>query len=248
MVSYILMEILTPDDFAVFYTHFQSPIAALDCGKKCAPYNEYGIPFCCDARHAIPTAFLPEWGYLHTHTDLWHLWQVDNLTETARLQLQTPSNQVLIECLGYKLCQREYRSLACRAFPFYPYITRQGEFIGLSYFWEYEERCWIISNLNMVTASYREEFMKVYSALLFWVPQELESARYHSTIMRRVFGRKGRTIPLLHRNGNTYKVAPRTGRMRRVCVASLPKYGSYKIAAELSFADEAQNSMAHTQV
>ena len=56
--------------------------------------------------------------------------------------------------------------------------------------------------------------------------------------MRRVFGRQKRAIPLLHRNGKVYKVTPRNGRMRRVDVSRLPKFGPYRVAAEMPFADE----------
>ena len=226
-------------DLGALYAKFQAPISVLDCGEKCAPYNEYGVPFCCDTSHAVPTAYQAEWDYLQSSTDLWHLWDADDPTETARLRAETPAGQVLIECLGHVLCQRNFRSITCRAFPFFPYITRQGEFIGLSYYWQYEDRCWLISNLNTVTLEYRGQFMIVYDCIFEHIPQELANFSYHSTVMRRVFGRRKRAIPLLHRNGNTYKITPRNGRMRRVNTESLSKFGPYKIAAMMPFPDEA---------
>jgi len=72
---------LSSANFSDFYSNFDAPITALDCGKKCAPYNEYGVPFCCDIDHAIPTAYLPEWDYLELNTDLWHLWEDDDLDQ-----------------------------------------------------------------------------------------------------------------------------------------------------------------------
>ncbi len=146
-----LMDRIAAEEFAGLYARFQAPLAALDCGQRCAPYNEGGAPFCCDTRHAVPAAYLAEWSYLQANTDLWHLWEGRTLGETEQLEALAPEGQVLIACLGYQLCQRDFRSLTCRAFPFFPYLTRQGQFIGLSVYWEYEECCWVINNLQVVS-------------------------------------------------------------------------------------------------
>lgn len=225
-------------DFSVLYRNFQPSSTKLDCGKKCAPYNESGEPFCCDTQHAIPTAYLEEWKYLRANTNLWHLWQARDPGETARMQAQTPPGQVMIACLGASLCQRGYRALTCRAFPFFPYITLEGEFIGLSYYWEYEDLCWVISNLSKVTSEYRFDFVAAYDEVFDYVPQEKENFRHYSTTMRRIFGRKRRALPLLHRSGLVYKISPGTGRMRRVPLERLPKFGPYRIADLLPFPGE----------
>ena len=141
----------TPDFFFNLYTGFSAPISKLDCGKNCAPYNENHIPFCCDTRHSLPVAYEDEWEYLKAHTDLWHLWNPRQPEHRRHMEKQVPPGQVLIECLGYTLCQRNFRSITCRAFPFYPYFSGEGEFIGVSYYWEYEDRCLVISNLRVVT-------------------------------------------------------------------------------------------------
>jgi hypothetical protein len=233
-----VQNLLNPADFAVLHAGFQAPIAALNCGDKCSPHNDNGVPFCCDQRQAVPSAYAAEWEYLRANTDLWHEWEGETPEITAELRADAPPGQVLIGCLGHLACQRNYRALTCRAFPFYPYVTREGEFIGLSYYWQYEDRCWVISNLAVVTAEYRTQFIDTFDRLFEALPEEKESFRYHSIVMRRVFGRKKRAIPLLHRNGGVYKITPRTGQMRRLQVDSLPKFGPYKIAAELPFEDE----------
>ena len=56
--------------------------------------------------------------------------------------------------------------------------------------------------------------------------------------MRRHFSRKKRAIPLLHRHGKYYKITPRNGRMRRISPESFPKFGLYRIADRMPFADE----------
>ncbi len=228
----------TPSEFAAIYCGFDAPIAAFDCGKKCAPHNARGVPFCCDTRHAVPTAYQAEWQYLQASTDLWHPWEADSPRETDHLRSQTPAGQVLIECQGHTRCQRSFRSMNCRSFPFFPYLTREGEFIGLSYFWKYEDRCWVISHLDSVTPAYQQAFVAAWDALFAAMPGEMDNFHRHSAATRQIFGRRGRAINVLHRNGGCYKITPRNGRMRRVPVESLPLFGVYKIAASLPFAGE----------
>ena len=238
MVSYFSMSKNRKLDFAALYARFQAPIAAFDCGNKCAPYNERGVPFCCDTHHAVPTVYQEEWAYLRLHTDLWHPWQGQDEQETQELQEQTPDGQLLVACLGHRFCQRGFRSLTCRSFPFFPYISMDGEFLGLSYYWEFEDRCWVISNLQVVTTEYRRQFVDAYEQVFESFPEERENFRRYSDEMRQVFRRRRRSIPLLHRNGLTYKLSPHSGRMRRVNPAEMPNFGPYRIAAELPFPEE----------
>jgi hypothetical protein len=225
-------------DFATLYAQFRSPIAELDCGRKCAPYNENGVPFCCDTSHTIPSAYPEEWQYLQTSTDLWHAWQSEDDNETNRLQSMAPSGHTLIACLGHELCQRNFRSISCRAFPFYPYISEIGEFIGLTYYWEYEDRCWVISNLEVVRPEYRQEFIAAYDEIFVKLPDEWENFCYHSSYMRKTFANRRRAIPLLHRDGDNYSVSPISGNFRRLVRRKFPKFGVYQIAARLPFPDE----------
>lgn len=233
------MSMLTPTDFSALYTRFESPIAEVNCGQKCAPYNQNGIPFCCDTRHALPSAYKAEWEYLQAKSDLW---EGDQSSTAMQMQRQTPPNQVLIACLGYTYCQRSFRTITCRAFPFFPYINRQGEFIGLTYYWQYEDRCWLISNLDIVSTEYQAEFIVAYDALFEGNEEEFNNFRYHSMIMRRIFRRRQRAITLLprekYRQKCAYKITPSNGRLRRVPIENLPKFGPYKIAAKMPFPDE----------
>ena len=233
---------ITYEDLAFLYAGFQSPLSALDCGDKCAPYNERSVPFCCDTRHAVPTAFQAEWEYLKVQTDLWHLVGEQTPTippkDVARLKAELPSGQVLVECQGDTLCQRSYRVLTCRAFPFFPYIQSNGEFIGLSYYWEYRHRCWIISNLHMVTPDYLAQFVLTYERLFEKMPQEQENFAHHAEEVRRSFARQKRRITLLHRDGFFCKINPANEELQRISGNRLPKFGVYKIAARLKFPDD----------
>jgi hypothetical protein len=229
-------------DFRAFYAMFHLPTVEFDCGEKCAPYNEGGVPFCCDTRHAVPTAYESEWEYLQKNTTLWHIWRSSDDDKSARLTAQCPPGQILVECQGNQLCQRNFRTLTCRAFPFFPYISRERIFLGLSYYWEYEDRCWILSHLDQVSRAYRQAFIESFSTLFDKNPEEFDNFRYHSMIMRRIYGRKGRAVPLLHRNGKNYKVTPRNGRMRLAQPGQFPMFDPYRIAENLTFKDEFNGS------
>jgi len=237
---------LKPTDIGRFYADFDATITSLDCGKKCAPYNASGKPFCCDICHAVPTAYHAEWAYLQPRTQLWHEWRAEQCTdseeerleEVARLDAETPESMILIECLGPSKCEREHRALTCRQFPFFPYIDSDGAFIGLSYYWEYQNECWVISNLARVTVEYRRQFVAAFDELFERMPDELENYRYHSEVMRDEFNEQHRAIPLLHRNGHDYKITTHNERMRRVAPSEFGKFGPYQVADDLLFPDE----------
>jgi hypothetical protein len=232
------MPLIRPEDFIELYAGFQSPIARLNCGEKCAPYNERGVPFCCDTHHTVPTVYQEEWEFLQINTDLWHPLTSEQETHAEVLRAQLPDGQVLVACLGHTHCQRGYRSITCRSFPFFPYFSLAGEFLGLSYYWEFEDRCWVISHLDVVSPDYRAEFIQTFDSIFEKLPQERDNFRQHSIRMRQHFGRMHRAIPLLHRNGYDYKITPRNGRLRRIAIDRLPLFGPYRIAERLPFPDE----------
>jgi hypothetical protein len=239
---------ITMEEIRQLYAGFDAPIAAFDCGKKCSPYNDGGKPFCCDICVAVPTLYQSEWNYVRTNTDLWFEWKAESCTATSeeaaeevtRLKTDTPDSMVLAECLGPSQCQRNYRGLTCRQFPFFPYIDSQGKLLGLSYYWEYEEQCWVISNLHVVSQEYQRQFLAAFEFIFNRIPDEIENYRYHSEVMRDTYNEKRRAIPLLHRNGCAYKISTHNERKRRVPLESLPKFGPYKLAAQMPFPEESE--------
>ena len=213
---------LTPADLRALYNRFDSPIAKFDCGKKCAPRNPRGIPFCCDIQHAIPAAYASEWDYLRDATDLWHPHPADEKTapRAARAGRAVPNpnlppGMTLLACLGAARCQRPNRILSCRAFPFFPYITSDHRFLGLAVEWEFESVCWVINNLDHVTKKYRAEFIHTFDYLLATFDDVFESYEIHSKKLRARFGSRKKRFPILHRNGQNYLVSPASERMAR---------------------------------
>jgi hypothetical protein len=223
---------LAPADIRSVYDGFNSAIAEFDCGKKCASNNPSGKPFCCDICQAVPAAYQSEWKYLEPSTDLWHKWRSDECGETtpeeaARLRADTPKGMVLLACLGPSQCQRDFRALSCRQFPFFPYVTSEYRFIGMAYEWQFEPVCWVISNLAEVTQKYREEFLRTHDRLFALFQEEFEKYAYHSDLLRAEFVKRKRRFPLLHRNGDYYLVSPGSERLERVEAERLPRFGFY---------------------
>ena len=236
----------TADEIRKMYDDLSAEMTLIDCGRRCAPHNVGGKPFCCDIEIAVPTIFDEEWEFLKANTDLWFPWKWDRKRddlEEARqeyeeLLQETPDRMNLLECLGPEKCQREYRSFTCRQFPFFPYLNSDGEMLGLAYYEEYEEYCWVISNLDQVRPEYIFSFLKTFDTIFERVPDEKNNYQYHSMRMRDIYKKKRRAIPLLHRNGFSYKITPGNERMRRVPSNGFSKFGVYKITAEMPFPDE----------
>jgi hypothetical protein len=228
------MDTFTPKlNFRALYDRFDAPVTAVDCGVMCAPHNPSGKPFCCDLCHAVPAAYHAEWAYLREATDLWQAYTgsdcPDGRTEATDLREKTPPHMTLLACNGPALCQRDFRSMSCRQFPFIPYISSDDRFLGLAYEWLFEPVCWVISNLNRVTPAFREAFVRVYDELLAVWPDEYESYYANSEEMREHFAAQKRAITLLHRNGGFYLVSPVSERMRRVSPECFPRFGPYRI-------------------
>jgi len=214
------------------YDHFNTPLVPFDCGVKCASHNPSGKPFCCDICHAVPSAYHQEWAYLNRSTDLWHIWRGDecvgNPEDPANLAMETPDTMVLLACLGPDRCQRAYRSLSCRQFPFFPYITSDYGFLGLAYNWEFEDTCWVISHLDQVLDAYQREFVKFYDDFFSTWPHELDHYAERSEQMRVYFMAQNRSLPILHRDGGCCLLRPINERLRSVDPERLPEYGRYR--------------------
>ncbi len=222
---------IPPLSFRAFYDRFNASITDIDCGEMCVPHNPNGIPFCCDICTAVPAGFITEWDYLREHTDLWHIWRggdcADDADDPEELWNATPDHMLLMACKGTSFCEREYRAISCRQFPFFPYLTSKGEFLGLAYEWNFEEKCWVLSNLHQVTDQYRREFVELYDELL-QLPQEQESYRMLSAQMRNHFIGKKRSITLLHRDGGFMKIDPQHESVQAITTEELPKFGVYQ--------------------
>ena len=220
-------------DVRGLYDGFDLPVVAgVDCGTLCAPNNPSGKPFCCDICHAVPAVHLDEWAYLQTATDLWQPWRGDECAaapdDAASLLETTPEHMRLLACKGPSACRRDFRTLSCRQFPFFPYVTADYRFIGLAYEWAFEATCWVISNLGRVSMAYRRAFIATFDRLFADDDDVFESYIVQSEEMRAAFHARRRRIPLLHRNGGFYLLSPGSDRLHRVEPDRLPRFGPYR--------------------
>ena len=215
-----------PDDFRAIHQRFTAPVSRYDCGRFCAPLNG-GQPVCCTTDNAIPSVARAEWQALRARSDLWHRFR-PRTPDARKVVAEMHHSCVAVECKGARFCERDNRSLACRAFPFAPYLTRQDEFLGLGYYWLFEDRCWVISNLGIVEPGFVAEFVAAYEHLFAADAEERAVHRAHSAAMRRVFSRRGRPIPLIRRDGSFHQVLPHGGGIVPADPDTYLKHGPYR--------------------
>ena len=227
---------LNSEDIRALYAGFDAPITDLDCGQMCAPHNPSGKPFCCDICYAVPAAYSSEWKTLKEATKLWHHYRGDECAsppgpEPAHpvAENDMPPGMIPLACLGPDRCERENRLLSCRQFPFFPYVTSDYRFLGLAYDWEFESKCWVISNLGRVSDAYREEFVRTHDYLFALFQDEFDSYAVRSEEMREHFIEQRRRISLLHRDGSYRLISPGGERVREVAVSQLPQFAMYRV-------------------
>lgn len=198
-----------PSDYAHIYDRFTASInERVDCGRFCAPLNG-GTPVCCSAANAIPIVSKAEWRHLKARTSIWKPFKpfdavsrqiVDELHEDA----------CAIECKVAPLCQRENRTLACRSFPFFPYFSKEKDLLGIAYYWIFEDRCWILSNLSVVEPEFVRELIDNYHYLFERDEDERQAFIDQSISARRVFSRWGRPLPVITADGAFHMVKPKS--------------------------------------
>lgn len=217
---------LTPEDFAGIYRRFNASVCKFDCGKKCAPLNG-GSPVCCSTKDAVPVVHKAEFRLLRERTDLWKRFKPYDAA-TRRIVDELTTSSCAIECKGAAFCERENRTIACRAFPFFPYVTRAREIIGLSVYWIFEDRCWMMSNMRLVEKPFINECLDAWDAIFARDQEEWEVYVDYSATMRRVFSRWRRPIPVLDRAAGLLVVDPSTGAARPGRDNDYPQYGPFK--------------------
>ena len=218
--------------FRSLYDLFDAPVTDIDCGEECAKHHPGGIPFCCDICHAVPVAYRSEWHYLQAHSSLWHEWRGDecpqDVTDPGELRAQTPDHLCLLACQGVTACQRNYRAVSCRQFPFIPYLTSDYRFIGMTYDWSFTSSCWVISHLDRVQPAYRSGFFTAFDRLFETWLEDMDSYIDLSEEIREHYQRLHRRIPLLHRNGHDYWISPTSGRISRCSASQFPRFSPYQ--------------------
>jgi hypothetical protein len=225
-------SMLSSFDTRRLYDAFDVAMTDCNCGEKCAVHHPNGIPFCCDICQAVPAVYRPEWEYLQSTSDMWHVWRGNECpqepVDPVTLEAETPEYMLLLACKGPHLCQRPFRSISCRQFPFFPYITSHDQFLGLAYHWDFEPTCWVISNLGSVSAAYRRAFIDLYEQLFAVWEEDFDSYAITSEDMRAHYAAQKRRIPILHRNGGNYLLSPNSERLQRIKPDQFRRFGPYR--------------------
>ncbi len=229
--------------FKELYQEFSLPLSEIDCGEKRGPYNDYGGPVCCDIELVVPSAYDLEWEYLQSETELWRLWQGSGSVEQEELTRKVLPGQQLLKCLGHQSCQRSYRSITCRACPFYPYQDSSGNLLGLAYYREYRNQCWIISNLSAVKDEYKKQFQRAFGKIFQRYPEIKENFLHFSSYMRRQVAEAGERLPFLDFTGRVFVVNPNTEQVQEISYCDLESYGPFGIMKDLVFPDEVQDQV-----
>ena len=217
---------MQPADYAKLFDKFTANISKYDCGKYCAALNG-GQPVCCTTEHAIPIVDKTEFTLLKSRTDLWFPYVVKD-AQARKLLSDLHKTTCAIECKGAAFCERENRTLACRTFPFYPYITRENEVVGMATYWTFEDRCWLMSNFQVVERKFIREFMEAFQYVFDRDELEWESMRNNSAHHRRQFSKQNRIIPLIGKEGGFFKVMPYSGEVRPAKIEEFKKIGPYR--------------------
>lgn len=218
---------LTPGDFERLYERFNASVCQFDCGKKCSPLNG-GSPVCCSTQDAVPVVHKAEFKLLQNRSDLWKRFKPYD-APTRKIVEDLTTSSCAIECKGAAFCERHNRTIACRAFPFFPYVTRARQVIGLSVYWIFEDRCWMMSNLRLVEQDFINECLDTWHAIFAKDQEEWETYIDYSATMRRVFSRWRRPIPVLNRQAGLLLVDPSTGDVKEGRGdGDYPKYGPFK--------------------
>ena len=224
--------------FQGLYPSFSSPITDLDCGLKCGPYNDYGVPVCCDIQLVVPSAFEDEWKFLESETDLWKLWEKSSTTDGKDLLEGLTPGQIPLQCMGYQHCQRQFRTITCRAFPFFPYLDSRGDFIGLTYYPDYREDCWVISNLDRVKTEYKEEFQNCFNLIFKLYPRQKESFEAYSAYLRNRAESGEEDLVYLDFRDHVFRSRPGRESFDQINYDELSSFGPFAVMKELRFEDE----------
>lgn len=217
-------------NFKHLYNRFSASLSRHDCGQFCAPLNHGDGPVCCDIDHAIPVMEKEEFKVLQSRSDLWRRYFPKDKVGKEILK-DLPKSCIGAVCKGARFCERDNRSIACRAFPFYPYMDKEGTILGLATYWIFEDRCWVISNMAAVEKAFVAEFLDAYTYMIERDESEKESFRWQSLTHRRVFSRWNRPIFLIGKEGGYLKILPKGKGVEKATIADLPRHGPYKSQA-----------------
>lgn len=177
----------------------QSPVTDFDCGTLCAPGNG-GVPVCCHAERIVPVLYKVEMAVLKRRSDLWRKYE-PRTKDQHELASDMRGCDMLAVCKGAEHCERENRSLACRTFPFEPYLDHDRQLVGLVWNYDFAGTCPLIGSRHRIQPRFIEECLAMWQRMFELSFRERMFYFRISQTMRRSFGQKRRRIPVFTPDG-----------------------------------------------
>ncbi|MFO1078241.1 MAG: hypothetical protein U1E73_11025 [Planctomycetota bacterium] len=176
----------------------RAPVTAFDCGALCAPGNG-GVPVCCHAPTILPVLYKAEFALLRRRSELWrrHVPRGDD----AELRQRARPCDVFAVCKGHTHCERDNRALACRTFPFEPYLDHDDRFVGLVFAFEYAHLCPLIAGEHAIRPDFVAECCAMWRRMFELDADERAFYAGCSRTLRRQFGRLRERIPVFTERG-----------------------------------------------
>jgi hypothetical protein len=185
---------LTQAQIAQLLDRLRSPVTAFDCGPLCAPGNG-GVPVCCHAQSLVPVLYKAEFALLRRRSRLWRRFAPKTQAERAMLADGRPGDCFAL-CKGHLHCERENRSIACRTFPFEPYLDHDRKLAGLVFHYDFAHLCPLIRGGHVIEPQFVREAVAMWEQLFAFAASERALYFTASQSLRRSFGQKRRSIPV----------------------------------------------------
>lgn len=189
---------LTQRDIADLLATLQAPVTTFDCGTLCAPKNG-GVPVCCHASSIVPVLYKAELALLRRRSDLWR--KHVPVGVDAALRDRARACDVFAVCKGHTHCERDNRSLACRTFPFEPYLDHDDRFAGLVFAFEFSHLCPLITSDHEIRPDFIAQCSAMWRSMFHRDPAERAFHAGCSRTLRRQFGRMREPIPVFTEAG-----------------------------------------------
>jgi hypothetical protein len=117
-------------------------------------------------------------------------------------------------------------------------LSSEDEFVGMAYYQDFREQCWVISNLDIVSLAYKKQFQSAFQRLLNLYPRTRIDFFEFSSHNRRKAGLSGQKLVLLDFFDQVLLVDPENEEIIECQYNDLEAFGPFEIIRELPFPDD----------
>lgn len=187
---------LTHNDLEKMFDLMSHSMISFDCGQLCKETCSC-IPACCDNNTLFPLLFKEEYVWLTEHKGAdWKSFKPCRKKYTEFKNLS--DHLIFAKCPGIEKCNRDTRALACRFFPFEPYVDRKGKVLGLTFMTDDPEQCPLVTKpVKTFSKKYIRASIKVWQSLVDTFPDEKRLYKSESRKRERHAAKKGTRLRIL---------------------------------------------------